>query len=266
MLLPSALPCDGKAQQGMVSPPASPPKLSSPATFHIVSSCFSLQNLIANTNTNIHTAAAENQPQQYRNHEQQQQQHSYFGGALPPPPPPSLLSPPMAHAPAPSPMKLRLRIPRGSTTGVQEVRRGIVKRNAPAPRCHKRTLSAESSSSSSSDRETTTPSPPSTPKRSRIAPARVPLGLERSDFHGLHEASLPQQPDANNNNDNDWTAEDDRMLVELVLEKLRLSKADWQDCARSLGKDRHALSRRWKSLVLDDEVGLKRRRIHSTWR
>lgn len=267
MLLPSALPCDGKAQQGMVSPPASPPKLSSPAAFHIVSSCFSLQNLIANTNTNtnIHTvAAAENQPQQYRNHEQQQQQHSYFGGALPPPPP-SLLSPPMAHAPAPSPMKLRLRIPRGSTTGVQEVRRGIVKRNAPAPRCHKRTLSAEGSSS---DRETTTPSPPSTPKRSRIAPARVPLGLERSDFHGLHEASLSQQPDKSggDNNDNDWTAEDDRMLVELVLEKLRLSKADWQDCARSLGKDRHALSRRWKSLVLDDEVGLKRRRIHSTWR
>lgn len=262
MLLPSAFPCDRTTttSQGMVSPPASPPKRSSPATFDTVSSCFSLQNLIANTTTELH------QPQ-LRNHEQQQLQQSYFGGALPQP----LPTPPMAHAP--SPMRLRLRIPRGSsitTTTTEEAAapRGIVKRTAP-PR-HKRTLSsttyntnATTSECSGSDRDTT-PEPPSTPPRRRIAPASMPLGLARSDFHSLQQQqqAAPQESCRSN----DWTAEDDRMLVELVLEKLRLSKADWQDCARTLGKDRHALSRRWKSLVMDDEVGLKRRKIHSTWR
>ncbi|OAR00395.1 hypothetical protein LLEC1_06873 [Akanthomyces lecanii] len=225
MLLPSALPCDrANAAQGMVSPPASPPKHSSPATFNIISSCFSLQSLIANTTTTTTTTTEPHQPQ-LRNHEQQQLQQSYFGGALPQP----LPTPPMAHAP--SPMRLRLRIPRGTTssnsTEEAAAPRGIVKRTAP-PR-HKRTLS-------------------------------MPLGLERSDFHGLQQDAPSQQQSS------DWTAEDDRMLVELVLEKLKLSKADWQDCARTLGKDRHALSRRWKSLILDDEVGLKRRKIHSTWR
>ncbi|KAJ4151433.1 hypothetical protein LMH87_012134 [Akanthomyces muscarius] len=251
MLLPSALPCDRTtASQGMVSPPASPPKLSSPATFNIASSCFSLQSLIANTTSEPH------QPQ-LRNHAQQQLQQSYFGGALPQP----LPTPPMAHAP--SPMRLRLRIPRGSSSSSSSssteeaaAPRGIVKRTAP-PR-HKRTLS--STTSESTDRETT-PEPPSTPPRSRIAPASMPLGLERADFHSLQQQQAPPHE-----NTNDWTAEDDRILVELVLEKLKLSKAEWQDCARTLGKDRHALSRRWKSLVMDDEVGLKRRKIHSTWR
>ncbi|KAK4130424.1 hypothetical protein BT67DRAFT_458712 [Trichocladium antarcticum] len=68
-----------------------------------------------------------------------------------------------------------------------------------------------------------------------------------------------------------WTTEDDRMLVELVLEKLRLSKADWHDCARSLGRDRGSLGRRWKSLMGNGDVGLRRgadrrARVYGSWR
>ncbi|OAA63949.1 MYB-like protein [Cordyceps fumosorosea ARSEF 2679] len=256
MLLPSALPCD-RSGRGMVSPPASPPKLSTTVTFAAPpTSCFTLQSLMA-------SAAAEHQAQQQQldhgyNYNQQHDSHaqhhlqSYFGGALLPQPPPT---PPTAHAP--SPMKLRLR-----TNFREDGPRGIVKRTAP-PR-HKRTLSSESSSSSSSDREKT-PEPPTTPKRSRIAPERMPLGLARADFHNLHEASTPP-PFQDDSSAAEWTTEDDGILVELVLEKLKLSKADWQDCARSLGKDRHALARRWKSLVLNDDVGLKRRKVPSTWR
>jgi hypothetical protein len=112
------------------------------------------------------------------------------------------------------------------------------------------------------------PPAPSTPKRSRIAPEQLPLGLERSDFHDVHR----QERGADEvDGSNEWTPEDDRMLVELVLEKLKLSKTEWQDCARNLGKDRHSLSRRWKSLMVNGDVGLKRNqprrgKLHSTWR
>jgi len=119
---------------------------------------------------------------------------------------------------------------------------------------------------------------PTTPKRSRIAPEVVPLGLERSDFHTLlaHDGGLLRQ-DPTEGSDviveadgEKWSTEDDRILVELVLEKLKLSKSDWQDCARSLGKDRGSLGRRWKSLMVNGDVGLKRSsrrsKIHGTWR
>jgi hypothetical protein len=124
------------------------------------------------------------------------------------------------------------------------------------------------------------PSAPHTPKRSRIAPEVLPLGLERSDYHELHASDMNH----NKNIEKDgtdvvvetdgetWSTEEDRMLVELVLEKLRLSKSDWQDCARTLGKkDRGSVGRRWKSLMANGDVGLKRGssrrpRIHGTWR
>ncbi|TQV95909.1 hypothetical protein V2A60_001075 [Cordyceps javanica] len=281
MLLPSALPCD--RTRGMVSPPASPPKLSTPATFNIASSCFSLQSLIANTATENQQYQYHQQQEQYYNHnhnynynhsynhnhsyaqqqQQQQQDQSYFGGALLPRP---LPTPPMAHTP--SPMKLRLRTNTSNTREESKTRR-VVKRTA-SPR-HKRAPHLSGAGSDSNEAATDnknnsnnrmSPGPPTTPERSRIAPERMPLGLARADFHNLYEAQ-PQDAAAAAS---DWTAEDDRILVELVLEKLKLSRADWQDCARTLGKDRHVLSRRWKSLVLNDDVGLKRRRVPSTWR
>lgn len=123
-----------------------------------------------------------------------------------------------------------------------------------------------------------TPPRPQTPKRARIAPEALPLGLERSDFHALHANGIPDDSSRAGTlveveaDGESWSTEDDRMLVELVLEKLKLSKEEWQDCARSLGKDRHSLGRRWKSLMLHGDIGLKpgsrtrRNKIHETWR
>ena len=124
---------------------------------------------------------------------------------------------------------------------------------------------------------------PSTPKRLRFAPEVLPLGLERSDFHDLRihsveqsqsqktQESVDSQDGEEGNTQAEWSTEEDRMLVELVLEKLKLTKSDWQDCARSLGRDRGSVGRRWKSLMGGGEVGLKRKnlgrgKIHQTWR
>jgi len=117
---------------------------------------------------------------------------------------------------------------------------------------------------------------PSTPKRMRFAPEVLPLGLERSDFHSLglqraaQEGQLVHGVEGEGEGEEEWSTEEDRLLVELVLEKLKLTKSDWQDCARSLGKDRGSVGRRWKSLMGGGEVGLKGRlrrgKIHSTWR
>ncbi len=132
----------------------------------------------------------------------------------------------------------------------------------------------------SEEEEITVNERPSTPKRMRFAPEILPFGLERSDFHDLHLKEVESQGHDNvldsiegtglGLNTGEWSTEEDRLLVELVLEKLKLTKSDWQDCARSLGKDRGSVGRRWKSLMGGGEVGLKRTRgrakIHGTWR
>lgn len=136
----------------------------------------------------------------------------------------------------------------------------------------------EISAEAGGDAEVQQPAP-QTPKRARLAPEAMPLGLGRSDYHDLHLRQLESSQGLSVNQDQDlstqghdeWTAEDDRILVELVLEKLKLTKSDWQDCARSLGKDRHSVGRRWRSLMINGEVGLKTRssrraKLHSTWR
>jgi hypothetical protein len=112
----------------------------------------------------------------------------------------------------------------------------------------------------------------STPKRQRRAPLAMPLGLSVADFQSLEgpeteiiELDMPDPPsfeinvdvDAEENRE-DWTAADDRVLVETVLEKLRLSKHEWNDCARILGKDKDSLGKRWKMLVGEGDVGLRR--------
>ena len=119
---------------------------------------------------------------------------------------------------------------------------------------------------------------PSTPKRRRFAPEVLPLGLERADFHSLlrEEGAGAEQVYESvegtglGAGGDGWSTQEDRILVELVLEKLKLTKSDWQDCARSLGKDRGSVGRRWKSLMGAGEVGLKSRprrsKIHHTWR
>ncbi|MCJ1434079.1 hypothetical protein MMC27_003445 [Xylographa pallens] len=125
----------------------------------------------------------------------------------------------------------------------------------------------------------------STPKRQRLAPLSIPLGLERRDFFALQPTPLPNfsKPQYNHYQSNqdlspplqnddevcesnseanigEWDSEDDSVLVDLVLDKLRLSKRDWEECARVLGTDGGSLGRRWKELVGDGEVGLRFRR------
>ncbi|KAH6649969.1 hypothetical protein F5144DRAFT_554849 [Chaetomium tenue] len=313
MLMPSALPCDSSQTPPLTrlqaalftSPPASPPQVSpQTAIGNIFSTCRSLQSLLTNPATP--SIAQEPITPPASSHAQ-------------------LPTPPLAHAPPP--LKLRLRSRKtdsAAPTGDHGLtRKRIVKRTASvaqqaaAPRGpNKRRRAADdelgryneddsdmehggqeySQEQQEQPQEDDQPeeSPPHTPKRARIAPEVIPLGLERADYHSLHssfssifsgdgdtstghtspdtETSSRRGMDVVLETDGSaWSTEEDRMLVELVLEKLKLTKSDWQDCARSLGKDRATVGRRWKSLMLNGDVGLKRGalrrgRIHGTWR
>jgi hypothetical protein len=122
-----------------------------------------------------------------------------------------------------------------------------------------------------------TPEPIRTPKRRRKAPLSMPLGLSAEDFRALDapaedvDLEMPMASPRRRHSDTDsaygsspstdddaWTEVDDRILVETVLEKLKLSRRDWNDCARILGKDRDTLERRWGLLVGNGNVGLRR--------
>ncbi|KAL2158562.1 hypothetical protein VTH06DRAFT_4329 [Thermothelomyces fergusii] len=326
MLLPSALPCETSSQTApltrlqsalFASPPASPPHVTTQTAIgNLFSTCRSLQALLANP-----AAAAPPSADQ--------------DPTTPPTLSPAQLpSPPLAHAP--SPFKLRLRPRKTESTSTAAIgehgpaRMRIAKRTSAvaqqAPRGpNKRRRAADDDTArpgpagdSDVEREADESafrpgSAPHTPKRSRIAPEIIPLGLERADYHNLHSSSVSSSSSSSvsssfsssfssfcsDDNDADadadadgydsrarghhgtdvvvetdgeaWSTEEDRILVELVLEKLKLTKSDWQDCARSLGKDRGSVGRRWKSLMINGDVGLKRAplrrpRIHGTWR
>lgn len=256
MLLPSAFSCETsyynaprpRFQPSLFASPPTSPRMHSTTT--IFTTCCALQSMLSS-------------PQQ-------------------------LPTPPMSNATTPGPTKLRLRSKKQPPTienedGSQLQRRRIAKRVAPPRGINKRRRELEDVSGSDADDDSDVkldPIEPCTPKRLRFAPAALPLGLERSDFHTLHlDPRTPVRNDGcarqyteeeESDCDSEWTNEEDRFLVELVLEKLKLSKSDWQDCARSLGKDRGSVGKRWKSLMGGGEVGLKGRgrrgRIHATWR
>ncbi|KAK3906847.1 hypothetical protein C8A05DRAFT_29277 [Staphylotrichum tortipilum] len=307
MLLPSALPCDSSQRPPLTrlqaalfaSPPASPPQLSTQTAIgNIFSTCRSLQTLLTNSAQPI---AISNEPIT---------PPTSSHANLPTPPLAHAPAPPLK-------LRLRSRktdTPQAaSATGDHgPARKRIVKRVAsvaqqpPARGPNKRRRAAdddmgrynnnhnnhEDDDSSDGERDAAQPAPPHgqdkennphepgrphTPKRSRIAPEVLPLGLERSDYHHLNpERAGPAAEGAGTDveieaDGEPWSTEEDRMLVELVLEKLKLTKSDWQDCARSLGKDRSSVGRRWKSLMVNGDVGLKRGsrargRIHGTWR
>jgi hypothetical protein len=194
----------------------------------------------------------------------------------PSPPPPQLPSPPTTHAEPAQPFKLRLRA-RGPSAPAP---RKITKRAPPRGINKRRRALADVDGLDEAALDEA--GRPSTPKRLRVAPEVLPLGLERADFLALQRAGEtnpePEPAEAQREAEEadgggeEWTTEEDRILVELVLEKLKLTKSDWQDCARSLGKDRGSVGRRWKSLMGAGEVGLKgarrfrRAKIHATWR
>ncbi|KAK3337381.1 hypothetical protein B0T19DRAFT_397011 [Cercophora scortea] len=315
MLLPSAFSCDSSRSPPppplqftrlqsplFASPPASPPQLPTQAAIgNIFTTCLSLQSLITSP-TPFSEPATEPITPPTSSHAQ-------------------LPTPPMAHAPSPMKLRLRARKTEPTTPGSDNpIRKRIVKRPAPPARgVNKRRRAVDDdlgrdddndneNDGAESDADTETydnkedegaveeepdyaqqqqqqqqQQQPQTPKRARIAPENVPLGLERSDYHGLHIMNGAPRDESSQagaaadgvgkeaaDDDETWSAEDDRILVELVLEKLKLTKSDWQDCARSLGKDRHSIGRRWKSLIMNGDVGIKRTsrrsKIHGTWR
>jgi hypothetical protein len=121
---------------------------------------------------------------------------------------------------------------------------------------------------------TAAPSPPN--RNLRVEGPVVVVGLG----YGLQEEQEEEQ---------EWTVDEDRRLVELVLQRMRLSRDDWEECARSLsiglgdgrksGRNGKSLGRRWESLVAGRDVGLRDRRrllkpkprgrignVNKTWR
>ncbi|RAL14213.1 uncharacterized protein BO97DRAFT_280258 [Aspergillus homomorphus CBS 101889] len=150
-----------------------------------------------------------------------------------------------------------------------------------------------------------------TPKRHRHFPCDLPLGLSQSDFYALHSPPVSQSPatpahprqaaqaatkpsaSATHSHNPDtalpsieeseaapaapphpdfsWTDDDDRRLVDLVLEKFQLSQRDWDECAEKLGKDQASVGHRWQALLGDGDIGLRRggrkvrRRLDESW-
>ncbi|KAJ5647304.1 hypothetical protein N7490_003676 [Penicillium lividum] len=126
----------------------------------------------------------------------------------------------------------------------------------------------------------------STPKRRRHAPYDLPLGLSSTDFYSLHSPPVTQSPpspqrlidariqesapinpdaplpsiesDSIPVSSDVWTAEEDQHLMDLVLEKFRLSQQDWDDCARRMGRRNSTdLGQRWSSLIGEGRIGLR---------
>ncbi|TAQ83563.1 hypothetical protein B7494_g8111, partial [Chlorociboria aeruginascens] len=173
MLLPSAIGCDAsqttpqtRFQCALFASPISPPSSSSssasasssshPAINNLYSTCRALQSMLTV--------------------------------------PSQLPSPPTTHADAPSSsFKLRLRARKNVDSDSLTPRKKITKR-APAPprgvNKRRRPIDDEmtrgDTEDPSSDEEPEPENRPSTPKRQRLAPEVLPLGLERSDFHTLH--------------------------------------------------------------------------------
>ena len=92
-----------------------------------------------------------------------------------------------------------------------------------------------------------------TPKAPRRSPRFTPGGFGTP----LPE---PRSEEIAEEEGENWSAEDDQMLVELVLDKLQLSRRQWDECARQLGADQRSLGARWQFLVDEGQVGLKLRR------
>ncbi|KAJ5983536.1 hypothetical protein N7481_005635 [Penicillium waksmanii] len=134
---------------------------------------------------------------------------------------------------------------------------------------------------------------PSTPKRQRHVPYELPLGLSSTDFYSLHSPPITQSPPspAQRRLDqrlqefgarvdpdaplpsieeadasapapalsaDEWSAEEDQRLLQLVLERFRLSQKEWDECARQMGRQTTSdVGRRWHSLVTGGRIGLR---------
>lgn len=142
------------------------------------------------------------------------------------------------------------------TTPKQQVRR-----SAPSTPRSPHTIAQQISPSSTGINHTTTPPGSRTPRPTPTEP------LRRSPRINMNFSVAPiltpeaSSPDTNADETGvDWSEEDDRQLVELVLDKLRLSRRAWDECARQLGADQRSLSMRWRFLLDEGQVGLRLRR------
>lgn len=285
MLLPSALTCDSsqpRLQSALfISPPTSPQTFSTQSAIgNLINSCRNLHSLISQ------------------------------------PAPHHLPSPPLAHAPSPA-RRLRRReaeAPRYRIKKRAAPPRGANKRRRPVEDDLGRSDDEvdEEDSSCGNQRgenmhmfgggderpdddgvfvfrgappavERSPRAAPSTPKRQRIAPPDVPMGLTREDFHkmGPSPQAAPRRASPLGTNvetdehGDQWSLEDDSKLVEIVLEKVKnmdLSNEVWEDCVRNLpGRDYNMVSSRWKNLIRSERIGLQNRgrsrraRLHGTW-
>ncbi|KFY44813.1 hypothetical protein V494_01299 [Pseudogymnoascus sp. VKM F-4513 (FW-928)] len=268
MLLPALCPPSRRAPLPpslFTSPPASPSQSASPSHSALLATCRALQSMLA---------SPQPQPQLQK----------------------QLPTPPMRHAPLPSPMKLRLRSstsrPSSSDASVaSNVEAPLPQKPIPRKRIVKRAPPRGAGKRRRGSVEEEIDEGPRTPKRSRGVPELMPLGLMREDFEALHDAhqyrsdglegdalGIVGGPDEEasevveeEGDEGEWTDEEDRVLVELVLQKLKLSRREWMDCAKMVGRDRRSVGRRWSSLVGGGEVGLKRRgkergELPGTWR
>ncbi|KAI9677444.1 MAG: hypothetical protein M1817_006398 [Caeruleum heppii] len=249
MLLPSALPCDARtptyrpARSTFFTPPPSSDEEQTAApsqtNISLYNTCRALQSMLMPGSTTPPTRVPARKTATRS----------------------SLLSP-VGLRPAPAqtstPHRLRSRVKKTAPRGINKRRRSV------ADDGHVEVPNVI-------EKENQPQSGFSTPKRRRLAPADLPLGLDRSDFEALEplqeiqptaspapEPSLQSPPASTTQEEDLWSHEEDQKLVELVLGKLRLEQGDWwNDCAKTLGKDKDSLGKRWKSLVGEGSVGLR---------
>ncbi|ROW18089.1 hypothetical protein VPNG_00067 [Cytospora leucostoma] len=306
MLLPSAISCDPsqpRLQSALfISPPASPPQLSTQTAIgNLINSCRNLHNLIASPVPNEPVAGANTQlpsPPLINMPSPLSRPRLRRRKAAPGPLP-------LAQTEVPRCRIKRRTPPRGvnkrrraldddmdrddeeSSDAYQQKENINIFENASQNKKEDGVFifrGYTNNASSSSQQQVA----PSTPKRRRIAPPDVPRGLTREDFHKLgpsadtteeeEETTAAGAEGANaeaGRHGDKWSTEDDQLLVEVVLEKVKnidLSSEVWDDCVRNLpGKDHDSVSSRWESLLKSDSIGLQdkgrssRGKLHGTW-
>ena len=283
MLLPSALPCSTRAQQAyphlvpsllpspFLSQTTFPNENASILTSGIVNTCRTLQNLLSiptahNYYDTITTTAAKTNGS-VKSHEPPTSARAY-------------------HEEIRRGLE-RVPIKRGSTRSLKgENKRDLAypeEKEAEKPAGIPRSTKKRGRDQGDDVKIAASMSGFSTPKRRRYGPADLPLGLGRADFYALQtietknlvkEKRLPDMEEKKPQifQGEEWDSEEDRILVDLVLEKLKLPRRDWDECARVLGREGASLGRRWKYLVGEGEVGIKfrkgrkgRKSLNSVW-
>jgi hypothetical protein len=241
MLLPSALPCDflapslARASAPVVAPYHSPPLedsgIVSATTTGLLQTCRRLQQILSGGSSSERLA-------------------------------PSPI--PLGVASLQNTRVRKCTTPRRAA--IQEAPRTPVRRAAPvAPvRKNKRTRSIAFSSSSGEESEDSdkdfnhrSTDRFATPPRGKRVRLTTPPPAPNRGIRGLLTDDDDEEDTVM------WTDDDDRQLVAMVLGKLRLTKSDWEECARTLGKgDSGSVGKRWDDLRGNIVVkGDRRKRI-----